>query len=125
MDVSKEECRKVFWGIAVLTAIFFVICILVGQFDLPMFLGGLLGAVVGGLNFVLLCLSVEGLLEKDAHRARSSAAFGYFFRLLFTAVVIIFGYTADFINVVGVVIPLFFPKFALIASYLCRKGGEK
>ena len=125
MNHSYVEYPRIFAGIAVLTAIFFVGCLVLGQLSLPMVLGTLLGDLTAGLNFVLICQGAENLLDKTPGRARSSAVFGYLFRLAFTTVAIIFGYYADFINLIGVIVALFFPKITLIALCFLWKGGEK
>ncbi|MGN1098285.1 MAG: ATP synthase subunit I [Clostridia bacterium] len=89
--------------------------------------GDVLGCLCAILNFYLLAKSVEKSLSKDVKGAQAHMSLTYMGRLLLTAAVVIIAIKLPRIfNLWAAVIPLIFPRVAIMLTNLKskNKGGE-
>lgn len=120
-DDIKKEIISVAKGTCVLVGVSLLISLLIGKLDFSLFLGFIIGGINAIFNFYLLALAaIKCVAEahKNAHRFMASR---YFMRMAITTLVIIIGLYADFINCIGIIIPLVFPKLTLYYSKILRK----
>ncbi len=122
MDVTLKETIKLFKGIVVLDILLITILFILGKLDVPMLQGILIGSVYALLNFRLLAVSINRAVLMPPGKAQIFAGVSYFGRFALSAVIILAAIKADYINALGVIIPMFFPKVIIISSAIKRKS---
>lgn len=122
MDVTLKETMKVGKGVLFLSSIYSLIALAFGFMDKPLFYGIVFGSIFTILNFRLLSLSIKKAVTLDPSKAMVYAGRNYIVRLVLTGLVLIVSIKADHINVIGTIIPMFFPKFIILYQNT-RKGG--
>lgn len=95
-----------------------------GYLNLPFILGLFCGTAYAVLNFFILGRTVEIALDRPPAKAQRYMAGQYFVRMGLTAVVIIIAIKVDFINVLGVILPLLYPRLALSIHHIFRKEAK-
>ncbi len=96
-----------------------------GYFGLPAFFGTLLGCAVAVINFALMGMILEMCMNGKG-TAVGLSGFGYIFRMVLIAVVVVWAMKVSYLNYVCVVIPLVFPQISIfILNYIRRKNGDK
>lgn len=121
--VKRETCY-----IAGFVLIFSVILelafLLAGAWDITVLLGNLLGGLVAVGNFFLMGLTIQralGKSEKDAAaRMKLSQSLRLIMQLLFCAV----GAAAPCFNLIASVVPLLFPRVAVMLRPLLNKKDK-
>ncbi len=121
--VKRETCY-----IAGFVLIFSVIMelafLLAGAWDITVLLGNLLGGLVAVGNFFLMGLTIQralGKSEKDAAaRMKLSQSLRLIMQLLFCAV----GAAAPCFNLIASVVPLLFPRVAVMLRPLLNKKDK-
>ena len=63
-DEVRKQILRVSLGTAALTAVMVLVFVLMGQFNSTVLLGALLGCTAGCLNFLLLALAVQKVVEE-------------------------------------------------------------
>lgn len=124
MDIAIEELRKMLKSLMLCNLLTLVACALFKIVNMRLLISLLLGNLYMAVNFIMIGMAAEAALELDVEGARRKMATEYFKRLFITTLVIIFGITADFINPLGLILPLFFPKASLYCGNIFWKGGE-
>ena len=85
-------------------------------------LGNLLGAVTAVGNFFLMGLTVQNAVEREKKPAADLMKFSQNMRLLMQLVVAVLGFALPCFNGYAVIIPLFFPRIAImIRPFLDKK----
>ena len=127
--VIREERAMLAKGAAVLDLITLIVSRLLGQELIHMALGLLFGTLFQLLLFTLLGLNVQRSLQTgDPPTARRVMAVGSFGRYILAGVVIWVGIRSPWLNVFGVVFPLFYPKilyFSRAVYQQIRSGKEE
>lgn len=126
--IKKETLYIAAWVI-ILSALMQAIFLIVAQYtslnwDYTFLLGNLLSASVGILNFFLMGLSVQSALNKDEKGAKSTMRFSQLYRYLLLLVVLIIGIVAPCFSNWTVIIPIFFPRIALLIRPLFEKKAK-
>ena len=67
-EVIAAETKKVIKGTAILTVCSLIICIFVGQFNIPMILGFLLGSSYAVYNFYSMGNSIKKSFDMPPHK---------------------------------------------------------
>ena len=116
-------------GAALLDLITLFVSWLLGQELLHMALGLLFGTLFQLLLFTLLGLNVQRSLRTgDPQKARRMMAMGSLGRYILAGVAIWVGIRSPYLNVFGVVFPLFYPKilyFSRAVFQQIRSGKEE
>lgn len=129
-DVVKKEAGYIAAGTVLLSAVVQILWMVFYSYDLSVFLGGLWGAAVAILNFVLMGLTVQKVAEEpDQLSAKHRMQASYQFRMMMTIFTTILAIIIPGINWVMVVISLFFPRLTILVmplfrSDLRKKGGN-
>ena len=98
--------------------------LIIGKWDYTILLGNLLGAAAAAGNFLLMGLTVQSALGKDVKEAKNRMKLSQMLRLLLMFVVALVGYLVSVFDIVAVVIPFIFPRFAVALRYFFIKKKE-
>lgn len=119
-DDIKKDIKKLALYVFVMTAImvgFFAAC---GYFDTGVILGALLGYATAMANFILLAITLSKSLGR-AENATRTMGLSYVLRMVLIAAVVIIAITLPIFNYVAAVIPLLFPRIAIMIMNLKNK----
>ena len=127
--VIREERAMLAKGAVVLDLVTIIVSRLLGQELIHMALGLLFGTLFQLLLFTLLGLNVQRSLRTgDPQKARRMMAMGSLGRYILAGVAIWVGIRSPYLNVFGVVFPLFYPKilyFSRAVFQQIRSGKEE
>ncbi|MGN0680336.1 MAG: ATP synthase subunit I [Oscillospiraceae bacterium] len=92
------------------------------DFDYSLPLGAIYGTITAALNFLLLGKTAQKALRKRNEKAVNTyMSTMYAVRYLGLFFVLTLGAIAPFISLITAIIPLFFPKFAILIRTFIRK----
>lgn len=118
--VLKETLYISAW-VLILSVLTQAIFLIIGQWDYKVILGNLLSGSVAILNFFLMGLTVQSAVTKEEKEARSAIKLSQLYRFLFVVIVVIIGIVAPCFSNWTVIIPIFFPRVALLFRPLFDK----
>ena len=120
----KQETRFVAGITLVLSALMQAVFLLIGRWDYTVLLGNLLGAAAAVSNFLLLGLTVQSALDKDAEDAKKQVRLSQSLRPIALFVVALIAYFLPTVfHLLAVVIPYLFPRVAVgIRSAALKKS---
>lgn len=119
--VRKETIYVAVWE-AILTAIMLAVFLILKAFDVSVLVSALLGAATAVLNFLLMGLTIQGALGLEEKDARTRLRGSQNLRLLMQTVVAVLGAAIPWLNLWAVLIPLFFPRIAIMLRPLFIKN---
>lgn len=118
---SRKEVLRITLGTLVCDVIMVAGLFLLSQFDIGTFelnrilLGALGGSVIGILNFIILCLTIQNALNIENKRKMKAAfQFSYNTRTAIQAIWVIVCFFVKPIHFVAGAAPLLFPKVTLL-----------
>ena len=130
---KKNKIDKVVWKEVSFIAIWMLIFsgimeavfLVIGKWDYTVLLGNLLSGIIGILNFLLLGMTVQKAVSSDDEKyAKNLMRTSQSLRLLMMGVVIGLGAILDCFNIWATIIPVFFPRIAMvIRSIILNKQG--
>ncbi len=110
--VQKETLYIAIWVLA-LSFVMEIIVLLIGKWDVFFLLGNLLSAFICVANFLLMGIGVQkALLKNDEKEAKQVIKVSHMLRTLGLILLTVLGVV--FFNIWAVIIPLIFPRIALI-----------
>lgn len=118
--VLRETLYISAW-VLILSVLTQAIFLIIGQWDYKVLLGNLLSGSVAILNFFLMGLTVQSAVTKEEKEARSAIKLSQLYRFLFLIIIVIIGIVAPCFNNWTVIIPIFFPRVALLFRPLFDK----
>lgn len=123
--VKKETLYIAAW-VLILSALMQGIFLIVSQYtsykwDYTFLLGNLLSGAVSVLNFFLMGLTVQKAVTKEEKEAKTAMKLSQLYRFLLLIIVVIIGVVAPCFNTLTVIIPIFFPRIALMFRPLFDK----
>lgn len=119
--VRKETIYVAVWE-AILTAIMLAVFLILKAFDVSVLVSALLGTATAVLNFLLMGLTIQGALGLEEKDARTRLRGSQNLRLLMQTVVAVLGAAIPWLNLWAVLIPLFFPRIAIMLRPLFIKN---
>ena len=121
----KQETKYIASTTLILSALMEAVYLIIGQWNLAVLFGNLLGAAIGVLNFFLLGLGLQSALKKDEKDAKTTVAFSHTMRFLLMGGVIVLAVLLDFFAIIPTVLGLFFPGVGVYLKtfILNKKGG--
>lgn len=132
---KKNKIDKVVWKEVSFIAIWMLIFsgimeavfLVIGKWDYTVLLGNLLSGIMGVVNFLLLGMTVQKAVSSDDVKyAKNLMKTSQSLRLLMMGVVIGIGAIFDCFNIWATIIPVFFPRIAMvIRSIILNKQGGK
>ena len=95
--------------------------LIIGKWDYTILLGNILGYVAAVGNFLTMGLSVQKAVEMNEKDAKARMKASQSFRMLFLFIIAVIGYAVPVFNTIAVVIPLLFPRVAILLRPLFNK----
>ncbi|MBO5313554.1 MAG: hypothetical protein J6B29_06265 [Clostridia bacterium] len=122
--VVKETGFICVW-LLIFSAVMQAVFILLGRWDYTVLLGNLLSGFAGAFNFLLLGVTVQRAVGSGNEKyARRLMRISWALRLIMMASVAILGATAPCFNLWATVIPLLFPRLAMVIRQLTLNRQE-
>lgn len=122
--VIKETLYISAW-VLILSIITQAVFLIIQRWDYTVLLGNLLSGTASVLNFFLMGLTVQSAVTKEEKEAKTALKFSQLYRFLFLIIVTIIGIVAPCFNNWTVIIPIFFPRIALLFRPLIDKAKKK
>lgn len=110
----KKETLFVSAWVIILSVIMEAVFLIIQKWDYTVLLGNLLTAGFSVLNFFLMGLTVQGAVGKEQKEAKSAMKASQSLRTLMMFVVLIVGVVAPCFNIWATIIPIFFPRIAMV-----------
>ena len=120
----KKETGNIALCVAVLTVLLEAVFLILGQWDVTVLWGGLLGAFIAILNFLLMGLTVQKAVGQEEHDAKNLMRGSQSLRLLMQLALCAIGAALPCFNLVAVLIPLLFPRLGVMLRSLTLKKEE-
>lgn len=123
--VVKKETLHILYGTVAIGAVVQLVYILVGHWQLPVLLGGLLGGCWAVFNFLMMGLTVQkcvGLSQSEANARWKSS---YSLRTLLTVAVVAVSILVPWFNWVPAVAAVFSPRITIAVMSIFRKEYGK
>jgi len=121
--VIKETKYIALW-VLVLSALMQAVFLVIGKWDHTVLLGNALSGSAVVLNFFFMGLGIQKALEKDEKEAKSAMKLSQSYRFLFLIIVLVVGAAAPCFNIWAVVVPMLFPRVAIMFRSFCNKSGS-
>lgn len=118
----KKEIKFIISWTAALNLIVYGISVLFLGINLSVPAGLILGSIILIFNMIHLYRSVAKITVSGG-RGKNPMMSGYIFRSLIACAGIVISLKSDFINVIGTLLPLFYPK-VIYTLYSIIKGGK-
>ncbi len=120
-NVVKKETLYIASVSAILSLLLQSVFLIIGKWDYTVLLGNIYGLFVTVGNFFLMGLNIQSSLEKDPEDAKKQIKASQSLRLLMLFVLAIIGYIIPIFNILSVIIPYLFPRFAITLRPLFKK----
>lgn len=111
--VKKETCYILIWML-ILSAVMQAVFLISGKWDYTVLLGNILSVFTATSNFLLMGITVQNAVEKDEKDAKNTMKVSQSLRTLGMFVIIAIGVIAPCFNTWTCVIPMFFPRVAML-----------
>lgn len=124
--VLKETAFIGIWTL-IFSVLMEAVFLVIGKWDYTVLLGNLLSGAMSVFNFFLLGLTVQKAVSSgDEKYAKNLMKMSQSLRLLMMGAVIALGAIFDVFNLWATIIPVFFPRIAMIIRQilLSKQGGD-
>ena len=121
--VKRETLYIAFW-VGLLSLILQAVFLVIGKWDISVLLGNLLGGLLAVLNFFLLGLTVQKAVKKEEKQAKNIMSISQTLRSVMQFSVAAVGVLLPIFNTWAVLIPLFFPRIAIMLRPLIFKNEK-
>lgn len=123
-DNLKHELKIIGFRSIFLNISAYLISFIFLGLNISMLIGLLLGTLVMFIYLIMLYRSIENTVSAGLRFARAKMMGGYLLRLLLIGILIVASFKLDFINPVGAILPIFYPKMIYVGGAIFkRKGG--
>ncbi len=119
--VVLSETKYIALWVAVLSILMQAVFLVIGKWNYTVLTGNILSAAAGILNFFFMGITVQRAVEKDEKEARSIMKLSQTYRNLALLVVLAFGVGLPCFNTWAVVIPMVFPRIAIMLKSFSNK----
>ena len=120
----KRETRFIAVWVGLLRLILQAVFLVIGKWDISVLLGNLLGGLLAVLNFFLLGLTVQKAVKKEEKQAKNIMSISQTLRSVMQFGVAAVGVLLPIFNTWAVLIPLFFPRIAIMLRPLIFKNEK-
>lgn len=114
----KKETVFVLYVTLVGSALMQAVFLIVGHWNYTVLLGNILGLIAAVGNFLLMGITVQKALGKEAKEAALMMRVSQMLRMLLLFIVALIGYLVPVFQLVAVVIPYLFPWVAMMMRQL-------
>ncbi|MBQ7010503.1 MAG: hypothetical protein IJN63_02260 [Clostridia bacterium] len=122
--VIKETKYIALWCI-IFSVLMQAVYLVASLWSVKVLLGNLLGLVISVGNFFLLGLTVQKAVTKDEKEAKTVMKLSQTYRNLGIVVLVGLGIILDCFDTVAVILPVFFPRIAIVFRPLFDKKADK
>ena len=119
--VRKETGYIALWTL-ILSVLMEAVFLILRKWNLPVLFGNLLGGCAAIGNFLLMGVTLTRALTMEPKKAKMTAIISQIGRYLLLALAMVLGFKLPFLNPWATLIPLLFPRFAIMLRAV--KGGE-
>ena len=126
-DAVKKETVFIAIWMLIFSGIMQAVFLIIQKWNYTVLLGNLLSGVIGVLNFLLLGLTVQKAVDsEDEKYAKTLMKSSQAIRLVMLFGVAVLGATVPVFNLWATLIPLLFPRIAIVIRQILlnRKGGD-
>ena len=120
-----EEIRSLSPFFLVISGIYMIVLAIIffaAGYDYTLLVGGFSGIIIAALNFFTLGKTAQTAVKKSSAKSAQTYMSGmYCVRYLGLIALLTLGAIAPFISLITAIIPLFFPKFAILIRTFIRK----
>lgn len=118
-DAVRKETKYIAFWVLVFSAVMQLAFFFSDHWDFTVLWGNLLSGVAVVANFFLMGLTIQKALEKEEKDARNFMKLSQTYRFLFLVAVVAIG--AGFFSLWAAIIPVFFPRVAILIRPLFDK----
>ncbi len=122
--VVIKETRYMAVGVILFSAVMQAIFLVIGQWNVAVLWGNMLGAAVAVFNFLLMGLALQRAVQQKEKDAKQVMAASQLLRLLIVFVAVVLGCVSGVFNTWTVILPLFFPRVIVLLCPLRDKIGQ-
>jgi hypothetical protein len=108
--------------IGILSMVMQAIFLIIGKWNYTVLTGNLLSGGISILNFFLMALTVQSAVNKEEKDAKSTMKASQALRTLMMFVVIVIGVVLPWFSTWTTIIPIFFPRIAMIFRAFANKN---
>lgn len=109
-----RETKYIAAWVIILSVVMEAVFLIIGMWDYKVLLGNLFGGAIAVLNFLLMGITVQKAVMKDEKNAATSMKLSQTLRNLMLLIAAVLAITLPFFNAVTAIIPLFFPRIAIV-----------
>ena len=128
-----QKIDKVVWQetayVAIWTLIFSTLMqavfLMIGKWDISVLLGNIYSAAAVIFNFFMIGITVQKAVGKEEKDARQLVKLSGTLRMLFLFVVVVLGVVLNCFNTLAVIVPLLFPRIAILLRPYFKLGTDK
>ena len=121
--IVKETLYIACWTV-ILSLVMQSVFLLINKWDYTVILGNLLSIVAGVGNFFLLGLTVQNAVTKEQDEAKKLMKLSQMGRMFLLFIICIIGAVVPCFNIFAVLIPLLFPRIAImLRAFSSNKGN--
>lgn len=126
-ETVRKECIYIAYFCTILSVLMQAAFVLLKSWDYTVFLGNLLSLTVSVLNFYFMGITVQKAVNKDEADARKLMKASSSIRTAVMFVVIAIGVVVPVFNTIAVVVPVFFPRIAILFRPFIKdkEGSDK
>ncbi len=129
MKIDKTIKREVAYigaFVLILSALLQAVFLIIGKWDYRVLCGNLLSGTFAVLNFFLLGVTVQKATTRTRDKAAELMKFSSTMRMLFLFAVALLGaLLPSCFNLIAVLVPLFFPRVAIMLRPMIRRGDAE
>ena len=123
-ETVKRECIYIAYFCTILSVLMQAVFIILKKWDYTVLLGNLLSLLLAVLNFYFMGITIQKAVLKDEADARKLMKSSSSIRTAVLFVVIAIGVALSFFNTVAVIVPVFFPRIAIMFRPLIKDKKE-
>ncbi len=109
-----RETKYIATWVIILSVVMEAVFLIIGMWDYKVLLGNLFGGAVAVINFLLMGITVQKAVMKDEKDAAASMKLSQTLRNLMLLIAAVLAITLPFFNAAAAIIPLFFPRIAIV-----------
>ena len=128
MKVDKtilEETKYITFVVVILSVLLNAVFLIFRKWDYTVILGTLLSATVAVINFLLMGITIQKALQTDSADAKKMMKASQSMRNFGMLVIIGIAVLLPCFNTIAVIVPLFFPRIAIMLRPLLKKKEEE
>ena len=125
MKIDKtviKETKYIASFVIIFSVLMQAVFLIIGKWDYTVLLGNLWGAAVAVGNFFVMGIFVQKAVTQDEKDARQTVKASQSLRFAGIFVIVVIGILIPFLNSIAVVIPLIFPRIAIMLRPLMNKN---